>query len=338
MQEIVKMLFGSRIYGTNLPTSDHDYKVIFIPEAKDIVMGTTKNAFTQTTKIDLSSKSGADDVEVEFFSLKKYLDLLVEGQTVALDMLFTPEEFYISEPHAAWKLIKQNQDKFLHSGVLSFIGYARQQANKYGIKGSRVAASRSTVEFFDSLIEKVGHATKLKDVWSEVEKFVDQGLPHISIIDTSQEAFKNFETRLKTHNVPIRFLEVCNRKAQEHSTLKDARAIFKRVFDEYGARALQAETNENIDWKALMHAVRITSQAKELLLTGKITFPRPDAEFLKEIRTGKISYKEVATIIENGMQELEHIQMHSHLPKQPDFAFKDKLVFDIYTKIVKGEA
>ena len=38
IQPILKTAFGSHIYGTNLPTSDHDYKVIFLPEPKNIIL------------------------------------------------------------------------------------------------------------------------------------------------------------------------------------------------------------------------------------------------------------------------------------------------------------
>lgn len=325
MQEIVKMLFGSRIYGTHLPTSDHDYKVVFLPTAKDIVMGTVKQAYNETSKLDLTAKSSAEDVEVEFFSFKKYLDLLVEGQTVALDMLFTPEEFYLSEPHAAWKLIKDNQDKFLHSGVLSFIGYARQQANKYGIKGSRVAASRAAVELFEALIEKHGHLTKLKDVWGNIECFNQRNLEHVSIVS---------ETMKTQPDKKFWMLEVCNRKVQEGTTLKEAHKVFKRVFDEYGKRAIEAESNENVDFKAIMHAVRVLNQAKELLTTGNITFPRPEKELLLQIRKGVLPYNQVADIIEIGMEELKTIHEKSSLPKTPDLEFTNKLIYEIYREVV----
>lgn len=68
-------------------------------------------------------------------------------------------------------------------------------------------------------------------------------------------------------------LEVCNRKVQEHATLKEAHAMFKRIFDEYGQRALLAEKNEGVDWKAMMHATRVCHEAKELLLDHRITYP-----------------------------------------------------------------
>ena len=280
-------LFGSWIYGTNIPTSDRDYKMVFLPIAKDIILNTTKESFNQTTKVDLRAKNTEEDEETEFFSLKRYLKLLCEGQTVALDILFVPENFYLSEPSPIWVDLKKNKDKWLSKQTGAFFGYCLQQSSKYGIKGSRVAASRATVELFDQLIENHGHLAKLKDHWNVVEDFVAKGIEHISIVEESCRGSEQV----------IKMLEVCNRKVQASTTLKEAHKVFKRVFDEYGARALQAESNENIDYKALCHAVRVLTEAKELLTTGSITFPLINCDLLLKIRLGQMAYKEIAEII-----------------------------------------
>lgn len=321
MDTLVHMLFGSWVYGTNVETSDKDYKQVFMPNARDIILGNTKDAFNHTTKQDLTAKNSAVDEEVEYFSLKKYMNLLLEGQTVAIDMLFTPEEFYIGPVAPAWRYVQDNKHLWLHSGILKFLGYARQQANKYGIRGSRVAASRAAVEFFTEMIKIYSAKTKLREVWPAIDVFNARGLEHVAIVN---ESMKNQPGK------QYRMLEVCNRKVQEGTTLEEALKVFTRVFDEYGARALQAENNENVDWKATMHAIRIVSQAKELLLTGKITFPRPDAEYLLEVRRGLRPYAEVAKRIEDGMDELVIVQQESILPPEPNIAMKEEFLYQAY--------
>ena len=324
MSPIVRMLFGSYIYGTNLPTSDHDYKVVFLPTAKDIILNKTRDAYNESTKVDQRAKNTSEDVETEFFSFKKYMNLLIEGQTVALDMLFTPESFYLEEPHPVWKKIKENKHKFLHSGVSSFVGYCRQQANKYGIKGSRVASARAAVTLFTNLQEKYGAHAKLKDHWDFIVETMSKE-EHVEFLDDFMRGNPEFK---------VRMLSVCNRKVQEHITVKEALKIYKHIFDEYGQRALLAETNEGIDWKALMHAVRVTEEAKELLSTGHITFPRPEKDVLLQIRQGLMPYKDVADLIERGMQELEAIQENSVLPKEIDREFFEKFVYDTYLETI----
>jgi hypothetical protein len=51
------------------------------------------------------------------------------------------------------------------------------------------------------------------------------------------------------------------------ASIKTAREILQRLVTEYGQRALQAERNEGVDWKALSHAVRVGREALELFET-----------------------------------------------------------------------
>lgn len=70
-----------------------------------------------------------------------------------------------------------------------------------------------------------------------------------------------------------------------------------------------------VDWKALMHAVRICNQAEELLLTGNITFPRPESKELLRIRGGELPYKRVAEMIEHGLERVVEAESVSSLPE-----------------------
>ena len=200
--------------------------------------------------------------------------MLLEGQTVALSMMFTPDRWII-ESSPEWDAIRAQKDRWLHRKVSAFAGYCRQQANKYGIRGSRVAASRAAMTGAEAMIDTHGLRAKLRDHWPEVEELAGRGLEHVAIVEGTH-----------ADDQPVRFLEVCNRKVQEHATFKEAYAISKRVFDEYGHRALLAETNQGVDWKACMHAVRVSREAEELLMHHTITYPRPEADLLLAMRTG----------------------------------------------------
>lgn len=316
---LVTMQFGSHVYGTNTENSDLDYKSIYIPNLRDVILGTAKEAYNSTTKADKGLKNQAGDVDTEILSLKKYIKLLLEGQTVAVDMLFVPESFYVEKPSEVWVYLKANKKEFLHSGTAAFVGYCKQQANKYGIKGSRVSAARFATEFFEGYTRHTPHL-KLKDIWDEItRKFIT--LEHCEFLEDYLRG--NIEHK-------VRMLSICNRKVQEHITCKEAYNIYKHVFDEYGVRALQAEKNENVDWKSLMHAIRICDQAKELLSTGEVTFPRPNKDYLLKLRKGELPYKEVAELVENGITELEGIRATSVLPKEPNREVAEQFVVDAY--------
>ncbi|MCE9564638.1 MAG: nucleotidyltransferase domain-containing protein [Planctomycetes bacterium] len=179
---IVRMQFGSHVYGTNVPTSDLDFKAVHLPPARDILLQRVKNAVHISTKQDRTLKNTAEDTDFESFSLQKYMKLLLEGQTIALTMLFTPERWII-EADPVWHEICEQKSLWLHRGVSAFAGYCRQQANKYGIRGSRVAASRAAADWAVGWIAIWGHQKKLKEIWPAVEDLCDRGLEHIAVVD-----------------------------------------------------------------------------------------------------------------------------------------------------------
>lgn len=312
---IFKCEFGSKIYGTSLPTSDTDYKSIFIPDAKDIVLQKASKHIQQNTKKGSETRNTAEDVDHEAFSIQQWLKLLCEGQTVALDMLFCPDNFVL-ETSPEWEAIKAQAHNFLHKGTSAFVGYTRQQAAKYGVKGFRVAALREILEWLNQFKPHV----KLDDV-----------MVHLSLPKNENINIVMVQGKIKEEA----HLEVCNRKVPFHATVKYATEVYQRIFDMYGDRALKAEKNEGIDWKALMHAVRVAREAEELLLTGKITFPRPERELLLKIRKGEMDYKDVEKIIEEGLLKIEAAQEKSILNTKPDFTLADKLVYDLYIKEIK---
>lgn len=313
MRILLKTKFGSHIYGTNLPSSDIDYKSIYLPTAYTIFTQNVVDHYTNNTKEDSKSKNGPDDIDDEQFSLKRYLDLLCEGQTVALDMLFTPEEFYITST-PEWEYIKTYcKENLLHKGVSSFIGYTKAQAAKYGVKGFRVRALKDTLDW----LSKHEDFKRLHE--TDYESFV---------LSQSNELVQ-MVTCKGPNGIPAPHLQICNRKLPLHASVKYASEIFQKIYDEYGHRALLAEKNEGIDWKALMHAVRVACEAKELLLTGNITFPRPEKELLLKIRKGEMDYKDVEIIIEQGLVTLEETQKKSTLPSGPNLQAKDTLLYQI---------
>jgi|GEM_PF-2035903 len=79
------------------------------------------------------------------------------------------------------------------------------------------------------------------------------------------------------------------------------------------------------------HTIRLLHQLKELMTTGKMTFPRPEVELLKRIRSGQMSLSEVETVYRDTVAELDAIKDHSVLPNKPN----NNAVWDAYTRIVR---
>jgi predicted nucleotidyltransferase len=127
MNKIIEIKFGSHLYGTDTPESDLDIKGIYLPEPRDIVLGEVKRNISTSRPKQEGEKNNKDDVDQEFFSLKEYLKLLCEGQTVALDTLFAePNSILYKGPQfGIFTKIYENRFRLISKNITAFFFYAR---------------------------------------------------------------------------------------------------------------------------------------------------------------------------------------------------------------------
>lgn len=317
---VVRIEFGSHLYGTNTSSSDRDYKSVYVPSASDILLQRVKGSLGHKVKRFEGDKNSPEDTDDEMYSLQRYLGLLSEGQTVTIDMLFTPQPL-ITSP--LWDEIRANKDLLLTKRSAAFVGYCRTQANKYGIKGSRVAAAKDATEFFRTHYERLGSTAKLREIADLLPAIAGE---HTRIVE--------LET---TPGNMEQFVDCCNRKVSFGNTIKAAYEIYSRIYDNYGQRAKLAQTNEGIDWKALSHAVRVANEALELLATANVTFPLPNAAHILDIKRGLLPYDDVASEIEQLLEAVEKASEASTLRDKADQAFIDDLVRREHRKVVTEE-
>lgn len=319
-RDLVKCRFGSHLYGTATETSDEDVRGVFVPDGRSILTGSAKSTNRNAIQSGPTGKIVPGTLDYEAWSIAFFLKLLCEGNTPALDMIFAPEWSWIGEADAAWhELRREAPHRLVTANASAFVGYCRAQANKYGIKGSRVATARAALAKLDSWIdhEEAGRVQRLERYETEVQDFVVVYPDHSNIIAIEQHAGD-----LLPH------WDVCNRKLSFRASLGSARDVMANLVREYGQRAIAAEREEGIDWKALYHAVRVGSEAVELLTTGVITFPCPNAEYLLSVKRGRESYKTVAAIIEGLLEQVERLSLTTKLRRSPDLKWAEEFLIE----------
>ena len=326
---IVRIKFGSHLYGTSTPASDLDFKSVFVPSARDILLQRVRNSISSQRPKSEGEKNVAGEIDEEAYSFQRYLGLCAEGQTVALDVLFAPRWAMTERPSAEWIEIEQNRHLLVTRKSAAFLGYCRQQANKYGIKGSRVAAARSALELLSVAMTSHGTTAKLGEIAQSVE-IITAATEHMTILDIEGATDVNGIRRT------VRHWEVCGRKMPFTQTIKSAREVMRRIVEEYGHRAKQAENQQGVDWKALSHAVRVGTQACELLKTGHVTFPSPNRDRLVAIKCGHLPYQQVAEEIEELLAAVEREAAVSRLREDADLAWIDAFVEEVYRARVCG--
>lgn len=301
MREIVRILCGSHLYGTNVEGSDKDYKVVFIPDAKDILLQRVEQAVCE--KID-----GED---VEFLSLQRFLHLACQGQTNAMDMLFAPSEFYVGKPAPEWFAVLKNRQKFVSKNCEAFMGYCREQVRKYVIKKERMQAMDSVVAALQTVPQP--GITKLNSL--DLPGMLDFENPLIAITSTRT-----------SRGVTFQHLSVCGLRVDLSASVRTALAAYEGKAREYGARIRKTDTDHAEDWKSTYHAVRVAHEAVELMTSGHLTFPRPEKELLLAIREGRLPYSVVSQMIEDGLKSVKSAVASSELPAKPDYATAERLV------------
>lgn len=320
MKTLIKIKHGSHLYGTNTATSDLDFKGVHLPSAEKILLQKASKTVDKGTKIGSSEKNTKDDVDDQSYPLDKFLDMLIAGDTVATEILFAPEDAIV-EQSEEWPLIKKTGISLLNRKCKGFVGYCQRQAAKYGIKGSRMAACKSAMEMFKEALDDYGPTASVSVIRGRLLEFVTN-TDHSSLVE------------LEGGNGKMIHFECVDRKTPFNANLRTAYDLYAKIYDNYGERARQAMVNENIDWKAVSHAVRVAYQAIELLTEGKITFPRPEATLLRSIKGGKEDYKHVSKMLEALVEKVQLASETSSLPETSSIECRDGCVVCYYSKQV----
>jgi len=312
---VVKMVFGSYMYGMNTPESDIDYKTVVLPTAKEILMQKADFSFSVSTG-DAKSRNGADDIDEETFSIMQFLKLASKGETLALDMLHAPCSAVLEE-NLIWKKLVKNRSMFYTKNMKAYIGYVRKQAAKYGVKGSRLQV----------LEDAISKAKEYSDTAGAVGEIIHL-LPlneHAEIVTHDME-----DTGYQV------FYEICGRKFQDTNRIDYFINCLEKIYDGYGARAKAAKDNNGIDWKALHHALRAGYQAKYIYTNGGFYYPLPERDFLMEVKRGELDYlTEVQPVLEKLVDEVMVLAENSDYPDMVDTYTIEQMVLDIHEEILK---
>lgn len=324
MNVIFESVFGSHLYGLSTENSDTDYKGIFIPDTKSIVLQKAPRNITHSTG-GQDSKNTAEDIDTEYFALHEFIKLALQGETVALDLLHSPKECTL-KTSPVWEFIQENRWRFYTTDMRSYVGYVKKQAAKYGVKGTRLDALQMSIteanealclsNTYDGEIDI--NTIKLGDIMG----YLPEDHYRSKVTDTKGE---------HTYH----FYKVLDKKFQTTLRVTEYISILQGIYDSYGARAKEAQENKGIDWKALSHAIRGGYQLKEIYTTRDLKYPLKEREFLLAVKRGELDFNtQVKPELEKIVDEVEklavELEASNELPRRPDHKFWDDFVYKVY--------
>lgn len=319
MKKVVETVFGSHLYGMETENSDTDYKGIVLPTKEQVLLQQANFHTSESTGSGVV-KNSCEDVDKEYFSLHRFIELACKGETVAIDMLHGSNDKVV-EKLPLWDYIVENRSKFYTKSMKAYIGYVKKQAAKYGVKGSKIAVLEEVINLAKTVDNGTGSRT--------VELLLSK-LPigeHSTIVE-SEHRSSGVQT----------FYELCGRKYQ--ITLKLPMFIFQleKVYDSYGERAKLAKENKGVDWKAVSHALRAGYQAKYIYSEGGFTYPLPETEYLVKVKRGELDYlTQVQPVLEALVEEVIELSGSSDYPERVNRKFWNDFIIDVHEAIVTGK-
>lgn len=349
MTVLFSTLYGSHLYGTNTPTSDLDYKEIVLPSLDDLLFGRGVSNKVQKTNNKSHTRNTADDVDREQVPIQVFIRDFVEGQTYALELAFSVDKTHAGQVVSDefgdrfHELVKGLRTEFLTSNVKAMMGYVFNQANIYSFKGERLNCAR---EFRDLLISTMFTDTsagddQLQDSLPSPEKsYAEYNEELKAQVEASRNAVMDkFEAfarkypkyfRISEYDIGQGRMRPCfvllEKTFPWTNTLSHSIGVADTLINKYGSRADQA-SESNVDWKAVMHAVRIIDEGIELLETKTITLPRPPEQVarLLQIKRGELPLEPIKDELVQKLDRLKGIADTCGLPSSAGPQFKARL-------------
>lgn len=137
---LARVPYGSRLYGTNTPESDYDYKVLYLPKFNDVLLGRQFTNFKArfdaegNVLTDPGAQMPANGYEMEFVALQTFMRDWLVGQTYAVEMAFALVHGFGEHEDAnvlndTVDLVKDMVEYWQSKNVAGMVGFAMKQTS-----------------------------------------------------------------------------------------------------------------------------------------------------------------------------------------------------------------
>lgn len=345
MNYIFKAVVGSQSYGTSIPTSDTDYKGVYM-QSEDELLG-----FGYKEQID----HGKDEC---YYEVRRFLQLLETGNPTVLELLYSPEDcILITTPQ--FDLIRKERDKFLTKKCMqSFGGYAVAQIKKARgldkkMNWEKEKTERKTPLDFCYIITPLG--TRPLKEWLLMQKGRQNWQENygVSCISNARDlyfiypditggelGYHGIINKTETSN-DLRLSSIPKDQMQNGIVMtynKDGYIKHCKDYNQYTEWLEKRNTqryvdvsghNQQIDGKNLLHCRRLLDMCIEIAQEGKINVRRPNADYLLQIRRGEVDLDSIINKAEEDLKTLGEVYAKSSLPAGVDKEFVNQLLLNV---------
>jgi len=331
---LVKHYAGSISYGTNLPSSDVDFRGIFCGDPVNV-----RTPFFTVRECDDIAEE-----DTKLYELAHFMKLCLDCNPNIIETLWV-NDTDITFRTPAYDLLREHRHKLLSSKIaFTTSGYALSQLHR--IKGHNKCINNPQPKEapkpkdYVSLVQYFGKEKMLKlniDEWNEDHRLVPFGGNIYGVYpEKGRELFDTFGKLNTTYE---------GDRSEFEDTLpvmvikfnKDIYREFKEKHERYwewknNRNEVRSELEEQFgyDTKHAMHLVRLLRMGVEALRDEEIVVKRPDALELLQIRGGAWTYDEIVDYATKMDEEVRVVwYKKTKLPKKPDLKFAAALLMDV---------
>ena len=341
---LFEVISGSRAYGTNKPTSDIDYRGVFILPQENLY------GFNYIEQVSDATN------DMVYYEVGRFLQLLQSQNPNIIELFNMPEENIIYK-HPLFDEILKYKAQFISKVCRdSFGGYAVAQIQKArGLK-------KKIVNPMDKVRKNILDFCYLADEESDRSVSVAKFLYNIGgkqefcglskINHMSDLYFLYYDYRYGGNTLGYRGIMNDDESSNEvrlSSIPKGEKSIALISFNKDGYTKYCKDYKEYWEWdekknperfqtnithgkgydsKNMMHCIRLVRMALEIAEQKKVIVRRPDAAELMLIRNGEMEYDDLFEEADKKIKELDIAYANSDLPKSIDREFVNDLLIE----------
>jgi len=336
-------LVGSRAYGTSTPSSDEDYRGIFV---------LPRDAYLSISEPVCQIADGRHNTT--YFALKRFMELAAGANPNIIEMLYMPGDCRVYESPIMQKLLDNRSIFISKQAFASHINYATSQIkrakgqNKF-VNNPQPEEKPSEIDFCWFVPIQAGldqfpyRPIALKDTGISLSRCSCAAMEHLT------NAYRLYEYDSPTRGVFRNGTIVCDSiPKSDEVTRCVGLLIYNREHHERAMRdhknywdwrqnrndsRWQSQQRGELDYdpKNMMHTYRLLLSGESIIKHGApiVRFEGDQLRTLMRIRECQFSYDELIAMVDDKHREMADAMMHCQLPEYADRNQIDHLLADI---------
>lgn len=316
------------------------------------------------------------DADMQILELTKFCGLAAQCNPSIIEILFTHPRFFIKKDPIMDKLLEKKSFFLSKQAKARFCGYALSQLKRiqrhkrwldnpptrqplraeYGLPeykllsldniGAAEALIKKEIDEFivdqtllpeDVKIElNNGLGRMMRAVWHAMHPNKEYPVGNNMRFRSTEDAL--FEAVAEEQGFSENFIEVL-KSEKKYRAAKQEWDSYQRWLKERNPARAELEKKFGFDTKHATHLYRLMTMAREIAETGEVLVHRPDADKMRSIRNGELSFEQVIEFFERENLALDEVFKLSLLPSSPPIKEIHELLFEMVLRFnTKGSS